>query len=115
MVRKTRASLSESAMVTFERHVLHPLDAVDWYDRTQEYRYHPNGSVIVVAVAGAAVAVGLGVLVGPGVLVGLVVMDRAEYAFSPIPGADAKGGNQPVPSLRRRQGASSPWPGPSRA
>ncbi len=48
MARKTRASLTESAMVTFERHVLHPLDAVDWHDKAQEYRY-PNGSVIVVA------------------------------------------------------------------
>ena len=48
MVRKTRASLTESAMVTFERHVLHPLDDVRWHDKTQEYRY-PNGSRIVVA------------------------------------------------------------------
>ncbi len=48
MVRKTRASLTESAMVTFERKVLHELDGVEFHTSTQEYRY-PNGSVIVVA------------------------------------------------------------------
>lgn len=47
MVRKTRTSLTESAMVTFEEKVLHPLDGVDFHSQTQEYRY-PNGSVIVV-------------------------------------------------------------------
>lgn len=48
IVRKTRTSLTESAMVTYERHVLDPGDEVRWYDKSQEYRY-PNGSVIVVA------------------------------------------------------------------
>lgn len=48
IVRKTRASITESAMVTFERRVLNPLDGVRWHDKSQEYRY-PNGSVVVVA------------------------------------------------------------------
>lgn len=47
MVRKTRASLTESAMTTFDKKVLHELDGVDFHTTTQEYRY-PNGSVIVV-------------------------------------------------------------------
>lgn len=46
-VRKTRTSLTQSGMVTFERKVLHPLDGVKWRQQEQEYRY-PNGSVIVV-------------------------------------------------------------------
>lgn len=47
MVRKTRASLTESAMITMDRKVLHELDRVDFHTTTQEYRY-PGGSVIVV-------------------------------------------------------------------
>ncbi|MDA8189602.1 MAG: phage terminase large subunit [Dehalococcoidales bacterium] len=47
MVRKTRASLTESAMVTMNEKVLHELDHVDFHTTTQEYRY-PNGSRIVV-------------------------------------------------------------------
>lgn len=47
MARKTRASLTESAMVTFDEKVLHELDRVNFHTTTQEYRY-PNGSVIVV-------------------------------------------------------------------
>lgn len=46
--RKTRVSITESAMVTFEHKVLHPLDGVRFHHGDQEYRY-PNGSVIVVA------------------------------------------------------------------
>ena len=46
-VRKTRTSLTQSGMVTFERKVLHPLDGVRFRQQEQEYRY-PNGSVIVV-------------------------------------------------------------------
>ncbi len=47
MVRKTRASLTESAMITMDEKVLHELDGVQFHTTTQEYRY-PNGSVIVV-------------------------------------------------------------------
>jgi len=46
-VRKTRTSLTQSGMVTFERKILHPLDGVRFRQQEQEYRY-PNGSVIVV-------------------------------------------------------------------
>lgn len=48
MVRKTRESLTQSAMVTYTRKVLHPLDGVHFYTVAQEYRY-PNGSAIAVA------------------------------------------------------------------
>jgi hypothetical protein len=48
MARKTRASLTESAMVTFQQKVLHPAEGVIFHHESQEYRY-PNGSVIVVA------------------------------------------------------------------
>lgn len=48
MLRKTRVSLTQSGMITFERKVLHPLDGVRFHTTTQEYRY-PNGSVVVVA------------------------------------------------------------------
>lgn len=47
VVRKTRTSLTESAMTTFERQVLHPLDRVSFHTSTQEYRY-ANGSIVVV-------------------------------------------------------------------
>ena len=47
-VRKSRTSMTQSVMVTFERKVLHPLDGVIWRQTEQEYRY-PNGSTIVVA------------------------------------------------------------------
>ena len=47
MLRKTRASLTESAMSTMNEKVLHELDGVDFHSTNQEYRY-PNGSVIVV-------------------------------------------------------------------
>ena len=46
MLRKTRASLTESAMITMDQKVLHELDGVDFHTTSQEYRY-PNGSVIV--------------------------------------------------------------------
>src|SRR4051794_40072044 len=47
MVRKTRASLTQTGMVTFERHVL-PVDSpVRFHTQDQEYRF-PNGSVLVV-------------------------------------------------------------------
>jgi hypothetical protein len=47
IARKTRASLTQTGMVTYERKVLHPLDGVQWRTSEQEYRY-PNGSVVVV-------------------------------------------------------------------
>lgn len=47
ILRKTRASLTQSAMVTFVEHVL-PAGAGVWFHHeSQEYRY-PNGSVIAV-------------------------------------------------------------------
>ena len=48
MLRKTRRSLTESGMVTFERKVLHPGQGVTWNATLQRYQY-PNGSVIAVA------------------------------------------------------------------
>jgi hypothetical protein len=45
--RKTRASLTQTTLVTFERKVLHPLDGVVWRAQEQEFRY-PNGSRLVV-------------------------------------------------------------------
>jgi len=51
MVRKTRASLTQSAMVTYEKHVLPEGwlgNIIHWRTAEQEYRY-PNGSAIVVA------------------------------------------------------------------
>ena len=48
MVRKTRASLTTTAMVTFEQLVVHPLDKVVWNSQDQEWRY-PNGSILAVA------------------------------------------------------------------
>lgn len=48
MVRKTRRSLTESGMVTFERAVLHPAQAVEWQATKQRYAY-PNSSVLAVA------------------------------------------------------------------
>jgi phage terminase large subunit len=48
LARKTRASLTQTAMVTFEQHVL-PLSAgVKFNSTAQEYRY-PNGSILAVA------------------------------------------------------------------
>lgn len=47
MVRKTRASLTQSAMVTFEKMVVPQNDSVKWRTGEQEYRYD-NGSVIAV-------------------------------------------------------------------
>lgn len=48
IVRKTRQSLSQSALVTFERKVLPPDSDIALYQTDQEYPY-PNGSVVVVA------------------------------------------------------------------
>lgn len=48
MLRKTRRSLTESGMVTFEQKVLHPLDGVRWVSSVQQYQY-PNGSILAVA------------------------------------------------------------------
>lgn len=48
MVRNTRDSLTQSAMVTYGQKVLHPLDGVHFFVTNQEYRY-PNGSIIAVA------------------------------------------------------------------
>lgn len=48
LVRKTRRSLTESAMVTLETKVLHPAQGVVWQATLQRYAY-PNGSIIAVA------------------------------------------------------------------
>lgn len=45
--RKTRTSLTQSALVTFDKEVQPHLDGVRWRAQVQEYRY-PNGSVLVV-------------------------------------------------------------------
>ena len=47
MVRKTRRSLTESGMVTFDRKVLHPAQGVRFKSSVQEYQY-PNGSILAV-------------------------------------------------------------------
>ena len=47
MVRKTRSSLTQSAMVTFEKMVIPQNDSVRWRTGEQEYRYD-NGSVIAI-------------------------------------------------------------------
>lgn len=47
MLRKTRRSLTESGMVTFEQRVRHPLDGVVWKSSVQQYQY-PNGSILAV-------------------------------------------------------------------
>ena len=47
MARKTRRSLTESAMVTLEHKVLHPAQGVRWRATEQRYQY-PNGSIIAV-------------------------------------------------------------------
>lgn len=48
MVRKTRRSLTQTTMVTFDTKVRHPSEPVVWRANDQEYRY-ANGSVVVVA------------------------------------------------------------------
>ncbi len=45
MLRKTRRSLTESGMVTFEQKVLHPAQRVRFHSSKQQYQY-PNGSII---------------------------------------------------------------------
>jgi phage terminase large subunit len=45
MLRKTRRSLTQSAVVTYETKVLHPLDGVRWNATSQEYRY-PNKTIL---------------------------------------------------------------------
>jgi hypothetical protein len=47
MIRKTRASLTSTGMVTFEQKVLHPLDGVYFHSGDQQYRY-PNGATLSV-------------------------------------------------------------------
>lgn len=47
MVRKTRRSLTESGMVTFEQKVLHPAQRVRFKSSVQQYQY-PNGSILAV-------------------------------------------------------------------
>ncbi len=47
MVRKTRRSLTESGMVTFEQKVLHPAQGVRFHGGKQQYQY-PNGSILAV-------------------------------------------------------------------
>lgn len=48
LARKTRASLTQTAMVTFEQHVLTQSSGVKFNTTSQEYRY-PNGSILAVA------------------------------------------------------------------
>jgi phage terminase large subunit len=48
MVRKTRKSLTQSAMVTYEQRVLYRPDYIPFHGGDQEYRY-PNGSILAVA------------------------------------------------------------------
>lgn len=48
VVRKTRESLTQSILVTYEKKVLPPNSPVKFHYEDQEYRY-PNGSVIAVA------------------------------------------------------------------
>lgn len=48
LARKTRASLTQTAMVTFEQHVLPKSSPVRFNTSSQEYRY-PNGSILAVA------------------------------------------------------------------
>lgn len=48
MARKTRRSLTESGMVTFEQKVLHPAQGVRFKSSVQQYQY-PNGSILAVA------------------------------------------------------------------
>lgn len=48
IVRKTRSSLTQTALVTFETHVLGPGTPVAFHTPDQEYRY-PNGSRIAIA------------------------------------------------------------------
>lgn len=47
MARKTRASMTQSCMVTYEKEVLRPPDKVHHHKQDSEYRY-PNGSTLVV-------------------------------------------------------------------
>lgn len=47
MARKTRTSMTNSCMETFDRHVLKPPDKVHFHKTDQQYNY-PNGSVIAV-------------------------------------------------------------------
>lgn len=47
MVRRTRASMTETCMFTFQKFVLHASDNVNWSVTDQKYTY-PNGSEIVV-------------------------------------------------------------------
>jgi phage terminase large subunit len=56
IVRKTRSSLTESAMITFDKFVLPADDSVHFRTGEQEYRY-ANGSVVVVGGMDKAVKV----------------------------------------------------------
>lgn len=47
ILRKTRESLTQSALVTFEKHVIQPEGSLTLHHESQEYRFG-NGSVIVV-------------------------------------------------------------------
>lgn len=47
MARKTRTSMTNSCIETFERHVLKPPDKVKFHGQDQQYNY-PNGSMIAV-------------------------------------------------------------------
>lgn len=47
MIRKTRVSLTQSAMVTFRQHVRYEIDDVHFHTGDQAY-YYPNGSEVLV-------------------------------------------------------------------
>lgn len=47
MARKTRTSMTNSCLDTFDRHVLRPPDKVHFHKQDQQYNY-PNGSIIAV-------------------------------------------------------------------
>lgn len=47
MARKTRNSMTNSCLATFDRHVLRPPDKVHFHKTDQQYNY-PNGSIIAV-------------------------------------------------------------------
>lgn len=48
MIRKTRHSLTQTAMVTYENEVISPLQGITFHTSAQEYRY-PNNSKLIVA------------------------------------------------------------------
>ncbi len=49
IVRKTRSSLTETALVTFEQHVRPPCDTTNQQRRVRQSYVYPNGSEVIVA------------------------------------------------------------------